>query len=70
MPQYIVLSGKGASDLSISGFIMLKYTSWPRYHESRFSERRFQMPALSRETKIAVQAPGKTCCQKRNKNCV
>lgn len=60
-PQYMALSGKGTSSESFSGLTTLRYSSCPRYHESRFSARRFQIPLLSSETKIAVQAPGKTC---------
>lgn len=60
-PQYMVLSGMVTSSVSFSGLTTLRYSSSPRYQESRFSARRFQIPALSSETNIAVQAPGKTC---------
>lgn len=60
-PQKIALSGR-VLPLS-SGLTTFMYTSWPKYQVSRFWTRKFHMPALSRNTRIAVQAPGNTCNQ-------
>lgn len=60
-PQYRTLSGGASSVLLVcSGLTTLTYVSWPRYHESRFSARTFHTPTLSRDTRTAVHAPGKT----------
>ena len=60
-PQKIALSGRVL--LLSSGLTTLMYTSCPKYQVSRFCTRKFHMPALSRNTRIAVQAPGNTCNQ-------
>jgi hypothetical protein len=60
-PQKIALSGRSVMLLLSSGLTTLMYASCPRYQLSRFCTRRFHMPALSRNTRTAVQAPGNTC---------
>lgn len=58
----MALSGKGSSVLLLlsSGLTTLIYTSCPKYHVSRFSDRKFHIPTLSKYTSIAVHAPGNT----------